>query len=917
MIKENQLIEKAFYKNYVQDQDGSPFHILGHLYFNEQNQDEDYDLSYIRFAQGELYYSSQDYETAIFKWENIDNELEAWAKMNIGDAYCKLQMLSAAEDMYTSITTDDETLKSEVALKLFTLYCDRQKIDNAYETIHTALLINPDYPNVTRKAREFYEEQQDHQNAVMLAVSECIRTSKEEWYMTLITYVKNRQTLNFSPEYFLPVLQAIYENNKRLFIQLLEAVWFSFKGQSAYLEWLKALNELIRTLTIEDEKEWDSIVSIYENTFMELTDGTYYLRELHHVIPEFISAWLTLSTSKNGLHPSATVLAWNEIFPGTVRQAITSKAESIIFETENDRNSLSDSLQLFHMIHKWANSHSLDLNQKTKWWAEEVMNRELWHHFLLLGQEGSGKTTFVQSLLGDKVYSGSTSSFVVLKDSDELRYEKMTEYTQQTFYSKNDLSRMLNEEPDALYQVFQPSIILHEQKCAIIDTPTIGSVSSIREDIFDTLLLVDGVFYLVDAMDPLTDQDYDLLHQIKSYAPNVKVNFILNKVDFVASDSDAEALKLEMKAKIASIYPHAEVLPYSSLHPFNQQFNQLSRFIDTNFPYDAKEKEERRTAKVLTLIRKMIADLLQKRVDMEKGYIHSIQWNEEILSRLTAFSHKVSDLQSERVESIAKAYRSLLSACRSELEETIPKLLKDSSEQLKEDSDFKTIHLTLNEYMNNKIKEYVEENVLPTIVNQLETWVSASHDELLQNQSFLIEMSDTFNDIYQEDKLSLTCQFAILDDWKRDIDRMTARIFYENENIMLKNKPTQMLLKGAGKLLGAFNQNNQVLYQQYKKYIENEPYAETTKAISDKLFMPFELFEKGLKKDIESFFTGPIREVKETIEEAEQNIEDGKEGLSNMKANPEVFYDPLKLFEVNLLQQEFMLQAHKDYTKTY
>ncbi|UPG62806.1 hypothetical protein [Metabacillus endolithicus] len=218
--------------------------------------------------------------------------------------------------------------------------------------------------------------------------------------------------------------------------------------------------------------------------------------------------------------------------------------------------------------------------------------------------------------------------------------------------------------------------------------------------------------------------------------------------------------------------------------------------------------------------------------------------------------------------------------------------------------------------MNEKIQSYIDETLLPTVYHQLDTWVSASHDEFLESQSFLVEMSETFNDIYQEKKLSLQCDFALLDDWRRDLDRMTGRIQFEKENIMLKKKPAQLILKGAGRLLGTMNQSNNMLYNQYKKYVENETYEEVTASIANKLFLPFELFEKGLSQDVSSFFQGAIQEVKDTIAETETIIQNGKESLDNMRSNPEVFYDPLKLFEINLLQQEFSLQAKKDYSRT-
>jgi hypothetical protein len=219
--------------------------------------------------------------------------------------------------------------------------------------------------------------------------------------------------------------------------------------------------------------------------------------------------------------------------------------------------------------------------------------------------------------------------------------------------------------------------------------------------------------------------------------------------------------------------------------------------------------------------------------------------------------------------------------------------------------------------MNNRVQDYYEQTMIPTLCEKLEDWISSSHDELLESQSYLNEMSDTFNEIYQQEKLLLKCEFIILDDWRRDINRMTGRLQYEKENIMLRrNKPAQVLLKSAGKLFGGMNQNKSMLVNQYKKYVENESYEEVTESISKKLFLPFELFEKGLKQDISSFFNGPINEVVYTISETEEEIHNGKEGLSNMKANPEIFYDPLKLFEVNLLQQEFMLQAKKDYSRS-
>lgn len=846
MTTEKQLIHKTFYETFLTGSNqGQPAQVLGQAYFDEQNSDESFDLSYIRFAQGEIYYRYQDYEAAIFKWENINNELEPWAHKNIGDAYYELGLLSAAEDKYISIETEDKTLCSEVALTLFSLYKERNKLENAYEILKNALQLNPDYPQVTKIARDFYEENEDFEHAVKLAVHESIRTEREEWFSILITYIKAGYTKQFQPEFFAEALLTIYEGSSHSFAQFTAALWNSYKNEESYLTWLRTINNMFMTVEPEADDGWDQTVHLFEETFMDLTDGSFYLSELHDVIPNLLANWVKLSTKSNGLFPSATVLAWNEIFPGTIIPDAVYRAESIIFEAENQQSGLENALYLFKTISGWAESHSVEVDYKVNWWMEELINPKIKNHFLLAGKAGSGKTTFVNSIVGDQLFKGRTSSFVVLHDDDELTINHITGSNQQSVQNQRELDELMKSEDAALFQVKRPCILLHEHQCAIIDTPPINGSDAGRNELFDSLLLADGLLYVIDGTSSLSEREYDVLCQMKNFAPDLNVQFLLNKVDLIASDADTQAICAEIKSRIANVYPEAEILPYSSLHPFSQQLSQLNSFLFTHFPYSMKEKKEKRTAKVLTLIRKLLADLLQKRVDMEKGLIDSIQWNEELLGRLKGFTNKLTDLQQEKAEIILSSYRSLIKQSKTELKVKIPELLKESRELIKDDSDFKQLHIMLNDNMNNRIQDYFEQTLLPAICERLESWISASHDELLESQSYLVEMSDTFNEIYKQEKLKLECEFTILEDWRRDINRMTGRIHYEKENIMLKRNPAQLLLKSAGKLFGAMNQNNMMLVNQYKKYVENESFEEVAKSISKKLFLPF---ERGRRK---------------------------------------------------------------------
>ncbi len=202
MTFEEQLIKKSYFETYMDS--GSRIHpvqVLGELYLAEQKNDMP-DLANIRYAQGEVYFHHKDYEAAIFKWENITNELEPWAKKNMGDAFLELGLLTSAEELYLSIETESDVLKIESGLQLLSLYIEQGKLDKAVAVIKKAVALDPDYPGVTEIARSFFEEQNDWGNGVELAVNEGIRTGSPKWFDVLNQYVEQGHTAGFAPEYF-------------------------------------------------------------------------------------------------------------------------------------------------------------------------------------------------------------------------------------------------------------------------------------------------------------------------------------------------------------------------------------------------------------------------------------------------------------------------------------------------------------------------------------------------------------------------------------------------------------------------------------------------------------------------------------------------------------------------------------------
>nr|MBT3133358.1 hypothetical protein [Streptococcus vestibularis] len=78
--------------------------------------------------------------------------------------------------------------------------------------------------------------------------------------------------------------------------------------------------------------------------------------------------------------------------------------------------------------------------------------------------------------------------------------------------------------------------------------------------------------------------------------------------------------------------------------------------------------------------------------------------------------------------------------------------------------------------MNERVHKYLEQTVLPNFALSMQNWIAISNNELLQSQSYLEELSEGLNSLFGENRIQLECDFKVLDDWRRDTDRMTTRI---------------------------------------------------------------------------------------------------------------------------------------------
>lgn len=891
MKTEEQYIQKTYYETFLQEKEGKhPISVLGEAYLEEQEKDI-YDLSYIRFAQGEVYFRHKDYEAAIFKWENIDNELAGWAKKNTADAFFELQQLSTAEEVYKAVHTDSPCLKAEVALQLFSLYIKQGNISSADAVIKNAISMNPDYPEMTAIARSFFEEHNDWHSAVELAVNEAIRTEGIDWFEILKGYIDAGVAADITPAYFMEGLFTLSTIDKFLFEQISASLWNSYRDSGLFDEWIEKINLLILEIEVKREEQWTKLSPLYRETFEGLVSGNRFLKELRMIIPDLLKAWLKITDSRHAVYASSALLSWEEMYPKSINGRSVRDASELIAGTHPKRDGYEKSLSLMNEIIQWTKDHEVSVDSRYQWILNELQDTSI-QHVLVSGSSEQEVFSLIERVTGGNILTELPSTPVFLKNNNRTEFRKISDKGIETLNGHEvfiEESKLLRQPGTVWLQYEQPALFLQENSLSLLLASNSTSDSILN--------ITDSILYVIDGEERLTEQVFQGLVKLKEKDPDLKVNVLL----FVKQGKIQENTVSETKTLINRYFPEAKVFQASS----HEDLSAIARYHFTT------PSEEERTGKLLYFIKDILKDLLRQRVDRENNLIDSIQWNKDMEKKLNGARLQIQDLELEKAVAIKQAFIEKREEVQNRILEDIPQLLKECSDFIDEESDYRTIHLSLNEEMNRRIEEYLIEKAMPQLQQNLQDWIAFSKEELEHGQFYLEEMRDSFNAMYAEEKLELLCDFKVLSDWRRDADRMTSKVMKDKANILLRRNPSQMFLKSVGKIFGTINQNKQMLLNQYTKFIESESYEDTAQAVMERFMGQFELFQQSIERDVSIFFRGPLAELEQNSNATRDLITDSEAELSRLKANPEIVKDPLALFTIRQRQYELIYKDNK------
>lgn len=884
MTMEEQLKTKTYYKQLIHDtEEKHPVTQLAELLIHELKQDVP-DATDIRFSQGEVYYHCKDYEAAIFKWEQVANELAPWAKKNMADAYLELEQYELAEELYRSIETDSLVLQMEVKFQLFNLYYNAERMVEADQVIKEALDLNPDYPNLTKIARLFFEENEDWLSAIELAKREGLRTKSLVWFERLKSYIHRGLTKDIQPAYFVEIIPVLYSLDAAFFEQFVISLWESYEGTEYFNEWLISFNEAFLQLDTADTSKFHELGRYYEKAYHSFLNKNFTLNQLKPIISNLLFVWLRIVEREKAVFPAAAIFAWNDKVADSIAPEALQAAEQILFDENYEFDTAVVIDDIGQALIDWSKNHQLEVDRRLLGIWKKLQKTDTTN----IAIAGMFRREFFYQLFSEEEYVPTSLVPVFYQyGNGNITYE----------YGRNfarEVNRPLDPQTDGIKtdgRFFVKTVrntVLKNHSLALLDFPEVYSGEhNMLVESMDCIL-----YFLQPNVDQFEDELLELRWLRKEY-PELALHVVIDEENYQHA---------EYRQDVEKVIERGHIFTYEQLTNINELFRSIRQS-------ESRDRQMVSLNKSITLLQRLIHDFLQQRIRAEHNLLESIHKKEDILQRLNGAHYQLSDLQSEMGERIANAFGLIKEDLVKEIAEQLPKILKATAKEIPETSDATNLHVMINKKMNEKINQYLNGEILEELTSRSQDWLVLARDELEQGKAFLEEIESGFNRMLGEERLELTCDFKVLEDWQRDITRFTTKSLIRDENILLRYTPSQILLKGAGKVLGNFAKGKPLVINHYKNFIANEDYTKVVERVSEQFFSLFTLMEQGLTRDVSLFFKDALEAINKLIEELKQEVADERGELENLRENPETFRDPLTIFEIRLLENRYMLEA--------
>ena len=284
-------------------------------------------------------------------------------------------------------------------------------------------------------------------------------------------------------------------------------------------------------------------------------------------------------------------------------------------------------------------------------------------HLVVLGQFKRGKSTFINSIIGDKILPTSvvplTSIVTVLRYGKEERIRVILDQGDIKEIERGDLKDWVTEEGNPKnekgvreVEIFYPSEYLRDGIC-LIDTPGVGSIFEDNTEMtYKYLPKIDAAIFLISADPPVSQSELEFLKDVMKYVENIF--FILNKIDYLDEEELRTSLSFTKQTIEKAVGEKIEIYPISAKMALEGKIK--------NDPELLKKSRLEEFNKILNdfLLKKKGQIVLKRAIDLTKNILSekefSLKLEEKAISaplalleeKIKEFNEKMEEIRQEK-----------------------------------------------------------------------------------------------------------------------------------------------------------------------------------------------------------------------------------------------------------------------------
>lgn len=384
-------------------------------------------------------------------------------------------------------------------------------------------------------------------------------------------------------------------------------------------------------------------------------------------------------------------------------------------------------------------------------------------YLVVLGQFKRGKSTFINSLLGEKLLPTSvvplTSIITLLKYGTKEKISVVFTDGTMKEISRDELVDYVTEKGNPRNEKNVSQVIVEypsdylKEGVHIIDTPGVGSIfENNTEMTYSFLPKVDAALFLLAVDPPISQSELDFLKDVKQYVH--KIFFIQNKIDYMDEDERIESMNFSKKVLEETLgSDEIKIFPLSAKWALEGKLSGdrakiekscLPEFDKTLSDFLMKEKAQVFLNSVIQSTKKLLNDeefairlKLKAIATPLKDLEEKIKLFEEQLENIKQEKHDNSYLFEAEIKRLMdKVDREIQKMQQTQL----PRLLEELKRAGEENK-----HLATSEYV-----RVMEEKLQKGIVETFDRWVSEQEERLNEEYARISKrFSDRTNKIIE------------------------------------------------------------------------------------------------------------------------------------------------------------------------